>query len=374
MAILLLIASLLFAQDAATTATVSGRVTMDDSSALPMVTTFRGPAVQVGLLVTLPDGGSRIGEAAMSPDGSFQLQLRVAAGKGSFTVTASRLPLGYYVKSMSHGAVDLLRSPLNITPASASLPVQLVLTKAPPAGAAAGVRLLGRVTNWTSNAPSLVVSLQSSQPDANGVPVLRLATTNLKPDGTFEFSGVPAGRYRGFSPADSRTDLVGFEVTATAAKTLDITLPDPNVPSIIITSDPFAQPGGIIRGSGAVVAGPRTPLQAPAGSALVSIAQSGRYNPGWYEGALNYYRIERAGEILQEKRLEANTALTFTLMPGNYDLRGYSRSCNGNCGRLDAPEILCAVPLTVVAGQTLYAERVMQNGTCTIQFNAPPVP
>jgi hypothetical protein len=372
MKVLLFIASLFLAQDAATTATITGRIAMDDGGTLPMVTTFRGPALDFGLLAVLPEIGSRVGEAAINVDGSFQLALPTAAGRGNFTVVAWRKPLGYYVKSMTHGSVDLLRSPLTITPTSAWIPIQVVLTKTPPAGLSAGVKVSGRVTNWTTNAPPIVVSLQFSQPDANGVRVLRLGTTNLKPDGTFEISGVPAGRYRGFTPTNSRNDLIGFEVADKDVSGLEITLPTPDAPSIIMTSVPFAGPiGRSINASPLNIAAPRTPLQPQAGSAVVSIAQSGGSRV-WRHGAVHFFRIERSADILEEKRPEANAPLAFTLAPGSYELRSYSRGCDENCSRLGPPEILCATPLNVAAGQVLYVERVLQNSTCTIQFNAPP--
>jgi hypothetical protein len=140
-----------------------------------------------------------------------------------------------------------------------------------------------------------------------------------------------------------------------------------------MTSVPYAGPiGRSINASPLNVAAPRTPLQPQAGSAVVSIAQSGRVGRVWVEGAVHFFRIERSGDILEEKRLEANTPLSFTLAPGSYELRSYSLGCDGNCARLGPPEILCATPLNVTAGQVLYVERVLQNSTCTIQFNAPP--
>jgi hypothetical protein len=374
MKVLVLIASLFLAQvDTASTAAVAGRITMDDSSPLPLVTTFRGPAVMFALLAFVPWSSSRVAEAAINTDGSFQLPLSVVAGRGRFTVVATRMPLGYYVKSMTHGSADLLQSPLSITPESVSTPVQVVLSKVPPAGTSGGVTVSGRIGNWTPNAFPLPLSLQSSQPDKNGVQVLRLSTLEgIKPDGTFEISAVPSGTYRAFTP-DSSDDLLRFDVGAHDVRGLEIPLPYAGVPSIIVTSIPFAPLGGRVLSSPPNLAPSATSLRPPSGSAIVSIAQSGSLSGlGWRHGAWHFFRIERSGEILEERKLEANIPLAFTLAPGTYDLRSYSRPCNTNCGYLGPPEVLCRSQLSVVADQVLYVERVLQASTCTIQFIAPP--
>src|SRR6185295_9471893 len=131
---------------------------------------------------------------------------------GDFTVAVTMIPLGYHVKSITYGSVDLVQSRLTITPASGSTPIQIVLSKTPPAGVSAGVRVSGRVRIPTGAATSLTLSLQSTQTGSNGVSVLHIGNANLGPDGSFEFRGVPAGRYRGFVPSDSANSLIGFEV------------------------------------------------------------------------------------------------------------------------------------------------------------------
>jgi hypothetical protein len=103
---------------------------------------------------------------------------------------------------------------------------------------------------------------------------------------------------------------------------------------------------------------------------MISGFQTGRTALG-REGSLHFFRIERDGMPLEEKRLE-NTPLTFTLAPGNYELRAYSRACDGNCSRVGSPIAACTVPFSVTAGQALYAERIVQDVACTIRFNDPP--
>jgi hypothetical protein len=123
-----------------------------------------------------------------------------------------------------------------------------------------------------------------------------------------------------------------------------------------------------------VVPGPKVPLQAPSGSGIVSVSQSGDgWGPGNREGALFFFRIEQLGILVEEKRLE-NAPLAFTLAPGSYELRGYSRGCDGNCNRLGPKMVECNLTITVAAGQALYAERILQNSTCVFRFNPAPRP
>ena len=278
MGVFLLFASLFLSQASPSTAIVTGRISMDDGSPLPLITTFRGSAVQFGLTIRHPDIGSHLGEAIIRTDGSFQLPLDLVADKGVFMLVPGRVPLGVYVKTMVHGPKDLLASPLVITPASAATPIQIVLTRTPP----------------TSSLPGVNVSV------------------------------------------------------------------------------PFAPSGGMISASPVNVARPSTPLQAPSGFGLVSIAQSGSYQGKLYEGAISFFRIEQSGNMLEEKRLEPGTALTFTLGAGSYEFLAYHRACDGNCGRLDAPAAICSIRFDLVAGQVVYLERVLQSTGCNIQRNAEP--
>jgi hypothetical protein len=86
-------------------------------------------------------------------------------------------------------------------------------------------------------------------------------------------------------------------------------------------------------------------------------------------GAISFFRIERSGELIAEERLDGSPAISLT--PGTYDLHMWVRPCAENCSFLSRPEQQCLASFTVTAGQVLYAERVMQGATCTIQFRRP---
>jgi hypothetical protein len=365
MKILLPLIALLLVQDPSLTKTVSGRITMDDNSPLPMVNTFRGPTVMFGLRASVPGTNSQIAEAAIKDDGTFVIPLELAAGMGEFSIDATRIPLGYFLKSMRHGTTDLLSAPLVLTSVSVPNEIQLVLTKTPPVGANSGYKINGRVSNWTSNAgASVPVSLQSIS-DTPGVRVLRIGNSTVKADGTFEISGVPPGQYRGFSPPDSR-DLVNFRVVDRDVAGLEVALPS-GAMSFTMTSVPFSPFGESIRPVLAVPA-VTTPLVPLPGMARVSVSQSGStFGGGYREGAVSFFRMEQSGTIREEQRLQ-NTPLEFVLAPGSYEIRGYSRGCDGNCGRLSGPSMQCSAAFTVAAGQILYAERLIQNSTCTIRL------
>jgi len=264
---LFLLASLLLVQNPTVNTTLSGRITMDDSSPLPTVSTFRGRNVAVGLQARVPGTTSQIAQATTRDDGSFVIPLELAGGMGEFSIEVTRIPAGYFVKSIRYGTADLLTSSLVLTSASASSEIQMVLTKTPPSVGSAGNKVSGEVIR----------------------PVL-------------------------------------------------------NVPAV------------------------NTPLVALPGSGKLSVSQSGNgFGPGAREGALSFFRIEQSGAFREEKRLQS-TPLEFNLAPGTYEIRGYFRACDGNCGRLGEPSMQCAASFTVTAGQVLYAERLIQNNACTIRL------
>ena len=99
-------------------------------------------------------------------------------------VRVQGLRAGYVVRSISSGAVDLLKEPLKIDATTAAVTIQVVLQNTN------GARVSGRVI--TSAATPLVpreVTLRGT----TGIPRPLLAP--VAPDGTFEFLGVSPGGY-----------------------------------------------------------------------------------------------------------------------------------------------------------------------------------
>ena len=347
---------------------IVGRVSIDDGSRVPTVDTFRGPNILFGLQASVPGSASRIADATSQSDGSFELPLIMSGGMGEVSIDVTRLPLGYYVKSIHYGSTDLLHSSLLLMPTAAST-IQVVLTTTPPVGTPQ-FNVEGRIRNWVAGAASsMTISLQSQLQRPDGASPLQVGITQVKANGTFEIRGVPPGHYRSVSPSNA-AGLIAFDVVDRDVSGLEFALPA-GTPSVVVTNGPFGMSGNV-RGSALQVNGPTAPLDPPAGKAMVSVSQSGQYGRKMYEGAISLFRIEQSGLPVEEKRLES-TALAFTINPGTYQLRGYLRACDGNCGRLGAPESVCTVPIKVSAGEVLYAERVLQNETCSFRFNPAPV-
>jgi hypothetical protein len=353
--------------------TLNGHISVDDASPVPTVETFRGPNVLVGLQAIPADGTNQLAEATTNADGTFALTVTTAAGIGRFGIHVSRIPLGLYVKSMSYGSVDILQAPLDISRNHPPEEIRIVLTKTPPSGASGGVRLSGRVTKLENTAPgtSLMISLQTTSGASNQ---LRLGVFPLNADGTFEIRGVPSGRYIVRSQPGLAA-LGEFSITGQDRNDIEIALARPGTLSILITSDPMSPPSGGSslppRSSLSSIAQLAIPPTPDSGAALVSVTQTvSQLGIKYYEGAIAFYRVERAGEPIEEKRLNGAPAV-FTLLPGSYELAGYFRGCDGNCGRLGAPEVFCSAPFTVKSGEVLYAERNVQNTACTIRIYSP---
>lgn len=345
---------------------VFGRVTVEDGSPLPLqleavaVGNPEPPALPVVQATNLRDVLGTITATTAMPrrDGLFALSFPAS---GEYAITPTLLPTGYYIKSVTHGTVDLLRSPLTVTAQSSPMEVRVVLTSTRPEGTPASVKVSGRLSGL-EKVPSgsrVLVSMQQQSAQNQTPSVLRVAQTWARDDGTFEIPEVPPGRYV-LRNVPFLSQVTSIDVASTDIADIVVMLRDPGPLSA-------PTPATQLLPSPINVAPPSTLPVPQAGSGMMSIAQNGRYPREWREGALNYFQIQRAGTLLQEKQLQG--PLTFTLLPGSYELRAYSRACEGSCGRLDPPDIQCTVPFTITAGQVLYAERIIQqDSTCTISF------
>ena len=90
--------------------------------------------------------------------------------------------------------------------------------------------------------------------------------------------------------------------------------------------------------------------------------------PVYIEGAISFVRVESNGKAIEEKRLERNS-VSFSLRPGEYELVGYDRPCDGNCGYLDPPTDRCSHLFGLRRGDRLLATIRMQAGDpCRISF------
>jgi hypothetical protein len=99
-------------------------------------------------------------------------------------VRVEGLRAGYVVKSISSGAVDLLKEPLKIDATTAAVTIRVVLQNTN------GARVSGRVI---TSAATPLVPRQVTLRGTTGIPRPLLAP--VAPDGTFEFLGVSPGGY-----------------------------------------------------------------------------------------------------------------------------------------------------------------------------------
>jgi hypothetical protein len=247
--------------------------------------------------------------------------------------------------------------------------IRIVLSKTSSAGIPVDFKVSGRIKTRQERASLPEISLQSKNTDATGLSVVRFGKANVKADGTFEVAHVPPGSY--FVWLAPGTKLGNFDVKGRDVAGLEFTVDSSAIPIVITNVMPFAPSTPGLRPSASTVPGPTIPLVAQPGQAMISVSQAGSYALG-REGALSFFRLEQVGVSVDERRMD-DASLVFSVAPGAYDLRGYSRPCDGNCTRLSGPIAQCTVSFTVVAGQVLYAERtILQGGMCTFRLTDSP--
>ena len=129
-----------------------------------------------------------------------------------------------------------------------------------------------------------------------------------------------------------------------------------------------------------------TKPQATPSVGTLQVSQKGR-GPLYIEGSITFFRVYQNGKFVEEKKLGGTrvnrSGLTepgattdgdmnsFSLPPGEYELRGYVRDCDGNCASLSAPKDECAAVFRLSAGETIRAVRNQtRNGRCTIEISS----
>jgi hypothetical protein len=118
----------------------------------------------------------------------------------------------------------------------------------------------------------------------------------------------------------------------------------------------------------------------------LQVSQKGT-GPMFIEGSITFFRVSQNGHIVEEKMLGGNNVKSFgqtrprattegdknsfSLPPGQYELRAYVRDCDGNCNRLGVPQNECIAPFGISAGETLEAvRRQTRNGICKIEMSS----
>jgi hypothetical protein len=118
--------------------------------------------------------------------------------EGQFAISLLQLPMGYTVKSMTQGTIDLLKgSTFRIASATTPVGARMVLTAKPPEGNS-WKKISGRVDGFVPGTSSIIViapATASLGGPAGTVVEERVGETRVRPDGTFEIANVPKGSY-----------------------------------------------------------------------------------------------------------------------------------------------------------------------------------
>jgi hypothetical protein len=174
-----------------------GQAVMDDGSSIPARQNSTNPATYVFMRTRVVSGPPRIdlsGFATVAPNGMFTFDLPA----GEFAIGTLQLPMGYTVKSMTLGSIDLLKaSTFQIPDPTMANEVRMVLTAKVPEGAT-WKKISGRVEGFVPGTSSLV-GIEPATPfrnfQAGTILEQRMGEARVRPDGTFEIANVPKGEY-----------------------------------------------------------------------------------------------------------------------------------------------------------------------------------
>jgi hypothetical protein len=163
---------------------IAGKVVMENGGTLPQVACSPLDWFSLPIQIQQEHKTRRL---PLGPNGAFATE--VSEGDVAMWINSKDVPLGYEVRSISDGTTDLLQGPLKVSKSSFN-EIKVTLAKIP---AAQGRKVSGLVTGVDVSRGSYSICLQ-------GIPSGSKSTLSLKAeiraDGTFEYSGIPAGRYR----------------------------------------------------------------------------------------------------------------------------------------------------------------------------------
>jgi TonB family protein len=182
-----------------------------------------GPAPRIQLQLSAFKGTGQNSGISVAPDGV----LRATLPEGDYRVSWSALPVGYEIKSISSGTVDLLSSPLKVSAAAPPQAIRIVLSvEGNP-----WVKVSGRVINAGSTR-----TLSLTGPNVDQIQI------NVNPDGTFEIAQVLPGTYQmrpnlSAAPISLATPLTSVVIPNQDTTNLIITLPlTKDVPGIVVNT------------------------------------------------------------------------------------------------------------------------------------------
>jgi hypothetical protein len=191
---------------------LTGRISVDDGSPLPAWPAQVMPSIEVR---------GRAGNVT-------SVKVNQLAKAVSFSpilpavISISRLPLGYYLKSMTYGTVDLTKGPLNN---STGGQFDVVLTKTPPAGSPPHRKVGGRVLglDFPLSADFELALRDLSIVGPGPAQVVGLVKAGRQ-DGVFEIENVPPGKYILQEPYSRSSDVLSLTFDVGAADVTNLEL------------------------------------------------------------------------------------------------------------------------------------------------------
>jgi len=336
---------------------ILGHATVEGGGALPrqvsggtvLPATLQLEALRVG-------GGTGSGNATPRGDGPFLLRI---AAPGDYWLRPTVLPIGYELKSMTFGNVDLMKQSLSVALPTTAQTIEIVIAKTQPPG----VHVSGRVKDIAAptgnptpvRRASLATIRTATNPQTGTlVDTQYFAEVLLNADGSFDLQGITPGRYILQVPGVPGMPL---EVGTNDIDRLEFSAAGPPTP-VLATNLLFKLQSAF----------QITPPAAPNNAATLVVSESGD-GPTYIEGAWGYLRVTSSDALIDERRLEGASS-SISLAPGIYELISYSRPCNGNCSNPDAPRDECRLSVTLAAGETLTLDRVRAGSTCTLKITS----
>jgi TonB family protein len=203
-------------------ATVKGNIVVEGNGTRPRLnlsfSPFKGTGQTAGM--------------STQPDGAFQATIP----EGDYRLSWSNIPVGYEIKSITSGTVDLLTTPLKVAADVPPEPINVLLrVEGNP-----WVKVSGLVTNFGSKR-TLVLS----------GPFVDQIQLTLNPDGTFEIPQILSGTYQ------IRPNLSALRAAQSlATQPISVIIPNQDTTNLVI-SLPLTRdvPGIVVNTSGAGVQG-----------------------------------------------------------------------------------------------------------------------
>jgi hypothetical protein len=346
---------------------ILGHATVEGGGSLPrQASGGTVPPATLQLEARRVGGGAGVDNVTPRGDGPFLLpiaSLRLGQlwlpMQGEYWLRPRALPIGYELKSMTFGNVDLMKQPLAVALPMSGQTIEIVLAKTQ----ASGVHVSGRVKdipaptgNLTPVRRASLATIRTATNPQMGklVDTQYSAEVLLNADGFFDLQGITPGRYILQAPGVfgmplevGTSDINQLEFSAAST-------PEPGTNLLFKLQTAF----------------PITPPVVPNKAATIVVSE--RRDPKIIdvEGSWGYLRVTASDALIDEKRLVERASTSIRLASGSYELIFFTRPCNGNCGNLSAPLVECRLSVTLAAGETLTLNSVHAGATCTLKITS----